>query len=323
MNILIAAVCILVIIIALVSLNPSRWRKLNEVVRDLEQYLKTAPKDQQYAIRALIVFFRASRTLPGYIFWALTTRRTLAPDKVLEIADLPLPRWEKELYIDLSHVERKDFPGLSKPLRKLLVERVSQRSVQKTLDLGCGGMEVERQVIKEILQKGKAQDVVFVGVDLAPQAWDAIQETFAEFNDKVVLKQIKELRTVDSIQPTKPTIVFYCGNALDISEMHGHYFDLIFSSRFRHHLDAEQKRRLDKLSDNLATEVIEYDDYRSATSWIPPLLTAWHRPILLNGAIFSQVRQPWKHELKDDAGMVTKIFSPPGSYARIRTRVDI
>jgi len=322
MKLLIICVVIIVGVAVIDAIRTKRQQKLKQIVQDLERLLQSKP-DETYAIQENIAFFKAIRTLPGYVIWALTRRRRIVASKLLEIADLNLPRWEKELYADLAHVERKNIPGLSKPLRNLLLEYVATEPV-KLLDLGCGSMEVERQLITELRKQGTVQPSLFVGVDLAPQAWDAIQETFAELQDVVVLKQIKNLSEVVDYKPQKPTILFFCGDALEAARLHGHLFKVVFSSRFRHHLNDSQKQLLDKLRVSIADYSIEYDDYRSAFSWILPLTTAWNRPILLNGAIFSQIRQPWKKDLKGHYGKfertTIKLFSPPGSYARISTK---
>jgi SAM-dependent methyltransferase len=319
-----AVFIILILVLALLaglSVSPSRHKKLDFIVRDLQNLLKTARPDQVYAINENIAFFRAIKTIPGYVAWAATRRRNIVAKNLLEIADFPLPRWEKELYDDLAHVERKNFPGLTKPLRNLLVAYIKSKKSAILLDLGCGGMEAERQAIVELRKQGVQHSTAYVGIDLAPQAWDSIQDNFNELKGEVDIKKISDISDIERYKTDKPTILFHCGNALEIASLHGHRFDLIISSRFRHHLDGAGKKLLDHISLNIANELIEYDDYRSAFSWIAPLLTAWYRPILLNGAIFSQIRQPWKHDLratKSDTGKLTvKIFSPPGSYAKI------
>lgn len=323
MNSIYFAIILIVVILFSVSYHvPKRTRKINAVISDLEALLLRSPEKDKYAIKENIVFFKALKSLASYVRWALGRRRKIIPDQLLEIADLSLPTWEKELYDDLAFVERKNFPGLSKPLKRMILSHL-QTQQTTILDIGCGGMEVERQVIIDYLKNGTRGAPVFVGIDLAPQAWDAVNDTFRDMKDNVTLKQIKNIKELKSHYGDKPTILFHCGDALEIAQLHGERFDLIVSSRFRHHLNADQKNLFDHVGANIAKASIEYDDYRTALSWIPPLLTAWNRPILLNGAIFSQIRQPWKKDLiKERRDSKTKIvfFSPPGSYARIRTK---
>lgn len=307
-------------VLLVASISPERRKKLDLISRDLRALEKKAPDDQKYAIKENIAFFQAIKTVPGYIFWSLTRRRNIDPVELLEIADLPLPVWERELYTDLAHVERKDFPGLSKPLRNLLVKFLSDRKVTKVLDLGCGGMEVQRQVLVELKKQNKNCTPVFIGIDLAPQAWEAINNTFRSMKDDVDIRKINDISETKNYKPSKATVLFHCGDALEIASLHGKQFDVIISSRFRHHLDKKQKDILDHISLNIANYAIEYDDYRSAISWVAPISTAWYRPVLLNGAIFSQIRQPWKKELKSQNKMgvsQVQFFSPPGSYAKI------
>jgi hypothetical protein len=312
-------ILILAALIVLPSLSRSRQRKLTLIIKDLEKLKAKASPEMQNAIAENITFFRAIKTIPGYIYWALTRRPAIDGQKLLEIADLPLPQWEQELYKDLSHVERKKFPGLLKPLCEFLLKGIKTKQYSTILDLGCGGMEVESQVLSALQRTGIKRPIVFVGVDSAPQAWGATQDTFAEFHNRVKVEQIKSLSVLKNYPAKKPTIFFYRGDALKSARSDGHNFDLVFSSRFRHHLSKSDKSKLDRISQQIPSTVIEYDDFSTAFSWIPPILTAWYRPILLNGAIFSQLRQPSKTELKNQKqkGSDIKFFSPPGSYIKV------
>ena len=320
--VLLILVCIAICLSVVLSVSPNRRSKLREIIDDLKDLQSTAPKDMQYAITENIVFFKSIRTFYGLCYWAFTRRSKIDARQLLEVADLPLPRWEKELYSDLSHVERKEFPGLSKPLKKLLIDHIIQEKGTVLLDLGCGSMEVERQCIVELSKNNTGNYPIFLGVDAAPQALDAIRSNFADLTGLVDILEIKSLKNFDAGRVSKSTIFFYCGDALEVAELHGHKYSLIFSSRFRHHLNDVEKNRIDSLSQRLTHYVIEYDDYRTAMSWLPPVITAWYRPILLSAAIFSQIRQPSKKELLKQKALnkqdtVITLFNTPGSYAKI------
>jgi hypothetical protein len=326
MNFVLLLISVLIVLTLLLSASSARYKKLARIRADLSKLKKRARLSQMYAIEENLVFFKAIRTLPGYLYWALTRRRHIETTKLLEIADLPLPHWEQELYQDLTYVENKKFPGLSKPLMKLLLKFIHEKPDAIILELGCGSMEVVRQTFDE-LHKHDAEvpNVMFVGVDLAPQAWDAIRQNFTTVADKVDVARIDSLNQVKTLKVKKPTILFLEDDALKIAKQYGKHFDLIYSSRFKHHLNQSEKAELDTIAKTGASMFIEYDDYRSAISWLPPLLTAWYRPILLNGAIFSQLRQPSIRQLKSEqrngkSGSVL-LFSPPGSYAKITERV--
>lgn len=316
----IAAIFVLVSLV--LSISPKRQAKISAVISDLEKYKVTSSPETHYAINENIVFFKAIRTFLGYCYWGFSRRRKIDPNKLLEIADLPLPRWEKELYSDLSHVERKEFPGLSKPLRKLLVDHIASNNAAVLLDLGCGSMEVERQTLVMLKRKSLDANPIFIGVDSAPQALQAIEANFEDLQQEVDIKKLDSLKDFNPKTLNKPTIFFYCGDALEVADLHGHKYDLIFSSRFRHHLNKDEKARIDSISHRLTHYVIEYDDYHTSMSWLPPVLTAWYRPILLSAANFSQIRQPSKKSLMKQKSLKqssTKVllFRPPGSYAKI------
>ncbi len=318
-----AVIIILIVMIAL-SVSRSRYQKISQIVDDLEKLKSNSEPDMQYAIDENISFFMAIRFLPSYLLWGLTRRKRVDPAKLLEIADLPLPRWEKELYSDLNKVERKELPGLTKPLRKILLSEIrnSERGLI-VLDLGCGGMEAERQVLVNLHKSEFKHNTVFIGIDFAEQAWESIIENLKELKATIEIKKINDLRDIKKYIPKKPSVLFYQGDALEIAEFHKDTFDIIFSSRLKHHLSEIEKKRLDNISQQVSATVIEYDDYRTRLSWLPPILTAWYKPILLNGSIFSQIRQPSKSDIlreiktNNDSRLGIKLFSPPGSYAKV------
>lgn len=318
-NLSLTLITIFIAISVILSLSPSRRKKLNSIISDLKNIKKNVSKDKIYAINENILFFESIKTFPGFIIWSLFHRRIIDPKQLLEIADLPLPIWERELYYDLNSLERKSFPGLTKPLKKMILDSIIHKNTSLILDLGCGGMEAERQVIKALKESGAKHNIIFVGVDMAEQAWSSVIENTKELKNSIEVKQIYSLDDISDYRVKKPTILFICADALEIAEKYADKFDLIFSSRFRHHLDHNQKIIIDSITRDIANYSIEYDDYRTAFSWIPPITTAWYKPILLNGAIFSQIRQPSKKELKKDKKNMVhiKFFSPPGSYARI------
>lgn len=314
-------VLILLVIAAAISVSPKRQRELSEIIADLRTYRRSAPESMHYAIDENVYFMRAVRTFPGFLYWGFVHRRKMDGRRLFEIADMPLPRWEKRLYEGLSRVERKEFPGLSKPLRKLLAGYLSEKPGSKLLDLGCGSMEAERQALVELHRTGKLQAPLLVGVDLAPQAYAAIRENYADFEGPLEIKKISSLKDIDRMSVSTPTILFYCGNALDAAQEQGSRFDLIFSSRFRHHLDDGGKRQLDAISRSTAHHVVEYDDFLTGMSWLPPFTVAWYNPVLLAAGLFSHLRQPTKKELlaEKKAGqplMDITMFSPPGTYIK-------
>ena len=75
--------------------------------------------------------------------------------KLLELTDFPFSHWDKEMHRKLIEMEKKDFPGLVKPLVDGVVNLIlgKNRSRFIGVSLGCGGMEVERQIIKKLIHK--------------------------------------------------------------------------------------------------------------------------------------------------------------------------
>jgi len=316
---LLASITGLFLIFSFLFYIPSRQKKITEIIRDIENLLKVIPETERYAIIENIAFFRACRSLPGYIYWGVTRRKKIQPKRLLEIADLPLPKWEQELYNNLSIIERRNFPGLTKPLRNILIHEITHRGRRIILDLGCGSMEAERQTLHEIKRLKYNVNPIFIGVDSSPQAWDAIKSAFSEFSNFVHIKKIYNKEDINK-NPAKPTVYFYCADGLEAARQLKGKYDLLFSSRFKHHLNQNDKKKINKIYKEVPL-AIEYDDYRTKLGWILPLSTAWNRPILLNGAVFSQIRQPSKttllREKSNNKHPKIKMFNPPGAYARV------
>lgn len=321
MQIVIAVLILLIAILTLKYVLPSsRKRLLNLIIADLESYEAAAPQDEKYGVEQNIRFFKAAKHLPNFIFWQVFLASKIDADRLLEIADLDLPKWEKQLYRDLGRLERKRFPGLLKPLAKTLADA----DAVTYLDVGCGSMEAERQAINLLSRRHVHRPRIFIGLDMSLAAYDMIQKTFSDYKDKV------QVAKVDSISPAviqkytkksgRHAILFIQQDAVELSGNENRQkIDVVFSSKFKHHLRQKDKGHFDRAIEKLGEQVFEFDDYRTATSWIPPMFTAWKKPILLNGALLSRLRQPAKKDLQQKN---VKFFSPPGSYVRFLKVVE-
>jgi SAM-dependent methyltransferase len=293
---------------------PSRRQKqIDAILKDLRGFKPR--RAEEYALAENIRFFEAAKNPFSFVRWQLVHAPKIEADKLLELADYPFPKWQDVMYEQLNSVERKEFPGLLKPLRNYL----SKVNATVFMDIGCGNMEVERQLLKVFGDDVK----VFVGIDLSSEAVGMIQKNFSEQIGTVEIRQATSLdkKTLDLCRGwkgPKHLIVFVQKDALKIdpAELKGRV-DVIFSSKFRHHLPADNRLKLDELMVSVGCPALEFDDYRTAPSWIPLALTAWRKPALLNGALLSRLRQPSKKELKQAKASNVQFFSPPGSYIKI------
>ena len=292
-----------------------RKRLIGQIITDLKEYKEIAPRDEQYGVGENIRFFKASKHVITFLMWQLFYASSIDADNLLEIADLPLPRWERMLYKDLQRVERRRFPGLLRPLTTTL----SNLDARVFLDIGCGTMEVERQLMQALQAKGDKKPRVFVGLDMSGSAYEMIQKTFEHDSDKVSIHRIPSLES-NIIKPfvdsghKKHQVLFVEADAMHAADPNNYPVDVVYSSKFKHHLKHSLKLPFDHAIAPLGKIVLEFDDYRTATSWIPISITAWKRPVLLNGGLLSRLRQPFKAKLSKQPNVL--FFSPPGSYIK-------
>jgi len=297
-----------------------RTSVIKEILTDLERVKKEGSQesDFQYAVRENIRFFQAAKQPLSFLRWQLFVAPHVDASRLLELADLSLPKWETELYKGLRLMERKKFPGLLSPLCRTLADT----SAKVYLDAGCGAMEVERQVIELLTQRNDHSSRVFVGLDQSPSSYDVIQETFRDLVGQVEIIKLKTPSRKALLLALKPgkkhRIVFVKADALTLEEwLLPQEIDVVYSSRFKHHLPVLKKKQMDESLKAIGKVVLEYDDYRTAFSWIPQALAAWSRPVLLNGALLSRLRQPSKQILKKERRIYAiRFFNPPGSYIK-------
>jgi len=313
-----------IVIISLGTLKPllvpsKRLRVIEDILADLHIVQLLITDEQEYGLAANIRFFKAVRHPLTYLFWQLLEAPRLDADKLLELADLPLPEWEAQLYKDLDRLERRRFPGLLKPLAANLA---AQPGVT-FLDLGCGSMEVERQVLISLNRRKDHRPRIFIGVDLSPASYDIIARNFKQYASEVAVHRVEKLdtatlRSLIAGAPKQHLVVFVQADALSLLErLQPGDVDVVYSSKFKHHLPKQLKPKLDKLAATAGKVALEFDDYRTALSWIPLVLTAWSKPVLLNGALLSRLRQPAKRELvKSKHHTPVTFYNPPGSYIK-------
>ncbi len=290
------------------------------IIRDLD-LLREKGSFAGYAVDENLAFFKASQSAPAYISWLLFRAPKIAPERLLELTDFPLPDWVREMHEGLVEIERRKFPGLIKPLVDDIVEFIHQKNPRLLVNFGCGGMEAERQVLERLKESGYQKRLIFIGVDKSSVVRQIATANLKGFEDVLEIYEVEEL-TQDFLNNlldaniTKHAIVL-CGT--DIFEMVKSFnersFDLIFYSMFRHHLSESQKASLDRVAFRLAKAVIEYDNYKGWWHLILPSIAIWNKPPLLNGAIFSRLKAPRRQELSARMSSASlKFFMKTGTY---------
>ncbi len=295
---------------------------INHILADLKILENNPSFHNKYAIRENIAFFEAIKSVPNYIKWLVQKAGKLDRTKLLELTDFPFPKWDREMHRKLIEMEKKDFPGLVAPL----VNRVTELILAKKdrfigVGLGCGGMEVERQVIKKLLEKNHPHQVVLIGVDKSPVTHEVARENLREVEPHIDIHEIENLNSSSLENLLKGDkhrhIVILCKN--DIFKLPEHFppqfFDVIYHSLFKHHLMGNHKAEMDSVVTSLRKCGLEYDGFKNWPIIIPQTLTGWSHPAFFNAEIFSNFRFLEKHELmKIYSGLKLSFFKRTGTY---------
>ena len=129
--------------------------EINGILEKLLEF-KNDPRygDRLYAIEENIRFAEAIKSLPSYVWWLLTKAPKIDGSRLLELTDFPVEEWDVRMHGRLMEVERDKKIKLIKPLVDKITEFIIQENRPLVLaNLGAGGMEVDRQVISNLLDK--------------------------------------------------------------------------------------------------------------------------------------------------------------------------
>ena len=287
--------------------NP--WAEIKEILADLKN-LASQP-DYVEAVKLNTEFFRATRSPISYLCWlvfkAPKLRRNRA--KVTELADLPLPRWQKAVLETLSFFEEwmtTLLPIKNRVVRELEKLKESKQEPIVVASLGCGGMELERQIIYQLVRKRFSFPAVFIGVDYSAASLEVATSKFQNLTSKglVHMQTIthlgnNELAKLKAQAASQGFMVVSLRNdAFALKELAENSFDLVYHARLRHHLTSEEARKLDELANHLAPNLVELDDIFSVRAIIIMSIFMWRFPAILNGGILSCLRDYSKRELR-------------------------
>jgi len=309
-----------------------RKKVIKEILADLDGLKNESVyyQEHQFAVDENIRFFKATSSLAPYFFWLFRYSSFLHQnrEKLMELMDFPLPRWEYLIQKQFAWAQRLKFPGINKFFIQRLVQEIdrvylNQESVV-LMDTGCGSFEVGSQVLAVYQKQLKSPTLVFVGIDKSSLTFDLIEQNLK--NRNVLLKELGELNhqvisdlRQEALVKHKTIFAFWQGSVLSLDQ---HFeltsCDILYYTRLRHHLSVEQRLQLDRVTKKIAPLVLEMDDMFSWPMLFFPSLLLWFKPACLNCAILSGIKDPDKHglELKDQAK--TKVgFSIFGAYVKM------
>lgn len=281
--------------------------QLNEILADLSELKLSGKCENEYALEENIKFFHALYTFPKFVRWFFKERPKIDGSRLLELSDFHLHggKWETILQQDLLEIEQWKFPDLLKHVRTTLLAKILCHRGDRPLivaSLGSGSMEVERQLIERLREKKYRYKVVFYGIDNSPQSIETAKNNLLSAQVGVVeiinpdKEKVRKAREI--FKNEQFGVVLLHGNVFDIRNFFDpQAVDVIFCSKFKHHLSNSQKVLFDEIMPSAGKMVVESDDCNNWYFLYVPLKSNWQKPVLMNGAVFSCLRDPKPFEL--------------------------
>lgn len=303
----------------------SRKQKIEAIVLDLENLKKTQVKDV-YAINCNIDFFKSLYGIRSYYRWWKKVAPVLDSSRLLELSDLGLERWDKELHEQLIMASRRAVPGMITPLVEKLFLRFSESAVVSVLDLGSGGMEAERQLILKLQRARINKKYIFVGIDRSKPALEALKSNFADLQDLVEVRLVESvsmelLNGLQQQERDKHLLVVSTQDIFTLPHTLADYrFDLAFHTRFKHHLTELQRTSVDQVLFKVSKQLYEFDEYKDMGIVPVQSIFTWNRPVIMNGAIFSRLREKTKEQIQqENKGRYAQLdfFKFLGAYLKV------
>jgi len=279
--------------------------EIEGILQKLQEF-KNDPRygDRLYAIEENIRFVEAMKSLPRYVWWLLTRAPKIDGARLLELTDFPVEEWDVSMHGRLMEVERNKKIKLIKPLVDKILEFIFKKNRPLTLvNLGAGGMEVDRQVISELIEKKYDKPIIFIGVDKSPVTNKIAKENLNSLGKGIEIFDIEILtknRLEEIARLNKGIAVILCKNNIFNlgAEFPPKYFDLVYNSLFKHHLvQSSDKEKLDKIIEEISKKSLEYDGYKDWPIMTLQTLAGWNYPNFLNAEIFSNLRFRHKKDL--------------------------
>jgi len=306
-----------------------RKAQIDEVLKDLYDLKNSGAHQNTYAIDANINFFKAIKTFRGYVAWFFKERLALDGRRLLELSDFQLAdgKWERILQSELLEIEKWKFPDNLRPLRLAVLDAIKTLSDKKdiltVINLGSGAMECERQVIEQLRKQKSTQRILFVGIDSSLASVEAALDNLKDLNLKIIKIPVDSMaNTIEAssiLGSNQYGILIIAGDALALPRyLGGQKADLLFYTKFRHHLSEEAKPVFDNMTMSSAGYIIEEDNLNNLFMFIVPLIirSRWNHPILLNGAFFSVLRDPTKNDIQRSLSGGWKVHFSPSIYIK-------
>ncbi len=302
-----------------------RQQIICEIISDLEGLKDKISVEHSYALQENIKFFRSCTNVYQFAKWLLFEVKKVDGKRLLELSDFPLPKWQTILMEDLEYLERRKAPAVIAPLKNYLVGYILKNKPKFIIEFGFGSMELVRQVIISLIQKKYQHKIIIIGFDNSSSSHSvAVKNLLGIEGLKVIqsdLSNRSDLQEILDNGGSQYSVVISKRNIFTLDSLfNDNEVKLIFYSKFQHHLSDDDKIRLHSLVERAALNYVEFDDYLSWPLIVPQAIVAWNRPVLLNGAIFSRLRDYTKSELLEMSkhDKIKLDFFSVGSYLRTK-----
>jgi len=310
-------------------LTTKRGREIREIISDLES-LKLDPRHRETA-EINIEFFEAARSIFGYMRWLLFVAPKLREkrEKILELGDFPLEKWQRRGYEGLVRMERHRFAGMMSGgfIRELSRIILKMREINGSnepvvmLGLGFGSGELDRRVFEKL----PGVPLVYVGIDITPVNIELARTTFQPLHKsgEILFQRVPKVsdELIDTLRrqamdTSKKAVAVCLGDIFELDRyVSSGEVDIIYHSRLLHHVGLADKPRLEDICRRLSPITVEMDDRYCFwfKFWATVVTWAMYSNVALMGdAIISGFRDPSRKELTGYYKLVS-----PFSYVRL------
>lgn len=304
-------------------MNNLRRRKIESIINYLEVQ---AIESEIYndAILENINFFNNAKSFFSFYKWLYKKANKIKPENLLELMDFDsFSPYATELISSLAATERKIFPALINPLVRKIVKLIINRNQSLIINIGCGAMEVERQIIARLIRAKNTKPVTFIGIDKSVHAHILAKQNLNKLKSKVDIIERENIDD-DSLNEILTNVkglytVVLCKN--DIFSFDKYFcntsFDLAFNCFFKHHFDSNTSQEIDRLLFKFSKKIIEYDGINNNFNSFIQSVFVWKNPVLLNGTVFSNLRYIKKNELQPNSpNLHVNTFWRRGTYLK-------
>ena len=280
-------------------------KKISEIISYLEN-LRNNNKFSSYSIDKNIIFFKSIFSIKKFIFWLIKELPKIDKEKLTELTDFGNEKYSKELHRGMIKVERGKIPGFIVPAVKKISSFIENKKTPLVIaDLGSGSAELTKQIIEKILKSNYKQRVTIIAFDQSEASHEIAAENLSSLKDVIEFHKFNNLyekdlsKIINNNSEKKINIIFTNNDIFRISEdFKDTVFDISYHSFFKHHLNNKEKYKLDDLLKKSSKINFEYDGYHSFIGLCVQAFFVWRHPVLLNGAVFSNIRYYTKNELK-------------------------